>query len=87
MNEEQVFGIIIKEIRSERSLSQEILAKKSNLDRTYISQIETGKKSPTLSTVFKIAHALDVLPSELLLRVEERLGIACTITGGDSCAD
>lgn len=87
MDEEKAFGIIIKEIRAEKSLSQEILARKSNLDRTYISQIETGKKSPTLSTIFKIAHALDILPSELLLKVEERLGIAHNTIEGDSCAD
>ena len=73
MKEEQVFGKIIKEIRTNRSISQEKLSKITGLDRTFISLIETGKRNPTLTTIVKIANALNIKPSELLSEFEKRI--------------
>lgn len=42
-----------------KNMSQEDLAKKANVDRSYISQIESGKKIPSLSVLERIADALE----------------------------
>ena len=60
MKEEQIFGILLSEIRKNKSISQEKLSKITGLDRTFISLIETGKRNPTLTTITKIANGLDI---------------------------
>ena len=51
------FGLILKDLRNERGLSQQQLAFDSDLDRTYISLLERGLRLPTLGTVFKVASS------------------------------
>lgn len=51
----------------EKGLSQEDLAHLCELDRTYISGIERGKRNLSLINIFKIANALDVQPFSLLV--------------------
>ena len=53
-------GRKIRERRLRRGLVIEELARKTGLSKAYISQIETGKASPSLSTAEKLAQALDV---------------------------
>lgn len=67
---EDAFARVLKVVRQERGLSQEELGFESNCHRTYISQLERGLKSPSLSTLFRLAAALDISPSELVKRVE-----------------
>ena len=66
----QAFGAALREQRKIRNLSQEALAFESGLDRTYISLIELGQRSPTLDTMQKIARALEIEISVLVLRME-----------------
>ena len=73
MTPEKAFGRILKEIRHERSLSQEELGFESGYHRTYISLLERGRKSPSLNTIFQMAAALGILPSEILRRTETRV--------------
>lgn len=54
------FGKILKELRTERGLSQEDFALNVGLHRTYISQLERGLKSPSLRTIKKICNELNV---------------------------
>lgn len=68
---ETVFGIVLKRIRTELNLSQEELAFSSNLDRTYISLLERGKRQPSLSTIFALSNALNIKPSQLVDEVEK----------------
>ncbi len=63
------FGLKIREIRNRRGISQESLALRCALDRTYLSGIERGVRNPSLTNVLKIAAALDVHPSELFVDV------------------
>jgi transcriptional regulator with XRE-family HTH domain len=70
----QAFGKAVSELRAERNLSQEDAALASGIDRAYFGHIERATKSPTLKTVWKIAEALEVMPSELLRRAEKLLG-------------
>lgn len=57
-------GKRIKALRMEKGLSQEDLAYKSNLDRTYITYVENARKNVTIETLFKITQALDISLSE-----------------------
>jgi transcriptional regulator with XRE-family HTH domain len=54
-------------------MSQEALAAKCELDRTYISGIERGTRNPSLTNVLKIADSLDVSASELFAAAQRRL--------------
>ena len=56
----------MKRIRAKKKMSQGDIARALEVDRGYISNIENGKKNPTLATVAKIANALGVSPDELL---------------------
>jgi len=61
-----LFGLRVRELRSEKAISQEELAALTELDRTYISGIERGKRNLSLKNILKIASALNVTPSQLL---------------------
>ncbi len=61
-----LFGMRVRELRSEKAISQEELAALTDLDRTYISGIERGKRNLSLKNILKIASALNVTPSQLL---------------------
>jgi transcriptional regulator with XRE-family HTH domain len=54
------FGKKVREIRKEKGLSQEELAHKADLHRTYIGMIERAEKNITLLNIEKIANALEV---------------------------
>jgi transcriptional regulator with XRE-family HTH domain len=60
------FGERVREIRKEKGLSQEELAHKADLHRTYIGMIERAEKNITLLNIEKIANALEVNIKELL---------------------
>jgi transcriptional regulator with XRE-family HTH domain len=73
MNHRQAFGQALREIRTALQLSQDELAYRAGIDRTYVSILELGQKSPTLDVVFKIAHGLGLPPSDLLARTEAHM--------------
>lgn len=60
------FGDKLREIRNEKGFSQEKLALKCGLHRTYISDIERGSRNVSLKNIDKISKALDVSPKSLL---------------------
>jgi transcriptional regulator with XRE-family HTH domain len=61
----------IRSIRVRRGISQEELAFRAGLHRTYISLVERSKKSLTVDSLARIAAALDVGPSRLLANAEK----------------
>jgi transcriptional regulator with XRE-family HTH domain len=67
---EKSFGKVIQQLRQHHKLSQEELGFKSGYHRTYISQLERGIKSPSLKTIFSLAKALNIKPSDLINRVQ-----------------
>lgn len=76
MRAEQVsaaFGRVLREQRTSAQLSQEQLALNADVDRTFVSQMERGIRQPTLTTLFKLARALQVQPSTLVSRTEKQL--------------
>ena len=64
------FGNTLKQIRRKKSWSQEELAYKSGLDRTYISLLERGLRNPTLLTIFSLANCLGYQPNQFIKEVE-----------------
>ena len=59
------FGSKIRSLRLKKKLSQEKLAELADLHRTYIGQIETGKRNVALKNIAKLAEALGVSMKEL----------------------
>lgn len=62
----QKLGQNIKRIRLRRKMSQGDICRKLNMDRSYMSAIESGKKNITLGILEKLADALGVSVHELL---------------------
>jgi transcriptional regulator with XRE-family HTH domain len=56
----------LRTLRGRRGLTQEALAAKAGLSRTYLARLETARQDPTLSTLVKLATALGVKPARLL---------------------
>lgn len=67
-----VVGKVIQEIRERKNISQEVISGLADIGRTHLSAIERGVRKPTLETLFKIADALNVKPSEIVKTIEER---------------
>ncbi|HEI8751257.1 TPA: helix-turn-helix transcriptional regulator [Proteus mirabilis] len=62
------FGLNVSHWRKMRYLSQEKLAEIADLDRTYISSIERGKRNVSLLNIYKISMALEISPCDLLIK-------------------
>lgn len=65
-----MLGHELRKAREEARLTQEQLSTAATIDRTYISQLENNRKSPTVDVLFRLCDALGVSASSLLARVE-----------------
>ena len=72
-NINQALGLVLVKYRAIAKISQEELADRAGIHRTYVSQIERGLKSPTLSVLFQIATSLNTTASVLIAEVEHTL--------------
>jgi transcriptional regulator with XRE-family HTH domain len=70
---DKALGLAVRQLREERGLSQEQLARASGLHPTYISGIERGLRNPTWQSIGRLCRALGVKISELAV-LAERLG-------------
>lgn len=67
----QNFGEVLRLLRSQRGLTQQSLAERCDLDETYISLLERGRRQPTLSTIVALAKALEIDPCDFFIRMKE----------------
>ena len=68
----RVFAANLRRLRAAASLSQEELAHRADIDRTYVSALERGMYSATIDMVAKLAEVLEVEPAAMLMRARPR---------------
>lgn len=73
--EHVALGHAIRALRRPAGLSQDELAQRCGLHRTYVGGIERGERNPSFANLVKIARALQVRPSELLAQAESLTGV------------
>lgn len=66
------FGMRVKYLRQQRKMSQEDLALEINISKNYLSDVECGRRNPTLKVMNKIAKGLKVDLATLLLGVGDK---------------
>ena len=66
MNIREIFAKNLRTARRQKGLSQEELAHRADLDRTYISSLERNVYNPTIDVVARLADALEIEPASLL---------------------
>ena len=66
-------GKAIRDLRKEKGISQDVLSGFAGIARTHLTMIESGTKQANFETLWKIALALDIRPSELVARIEEEI--------------
>ena len=67
----KAFGRALKKIRLKKKLTQEDLSLDAQLARVYISELEYGKKIPSIETIFKLAKGLNIKCSKLMDLTEQ----------------
>ena len=65
-----MLGLELRNAREAAGLTQEELAHRAQVDRTYISMLENDRKSPTVEMLFRLCDAMDASPSTLIRKVE-----------------
>lgn len=70
--ERQAVGSVIRQLRMERRVSQEVLSGLAGIARSHLAMIEGGSKQPNFETIWRLANALNMRPHELVLRIEEK---------------
>jgi transcriptional regulator with XRE-family HTH domain len=69
-------GAAIRAARLQRGLSQDVLSGLAGIARTHLTMIESGAKHPNFETVWRLAAALEMRPSELVARIEKEIAAA-----------
>ena len=86
---QKLFGATVRKLRLQGGMSQEALAARASLKRTYLSDLERGHRNVSLATLERVADALNVHPSLLLaqfpvetdLPSQERTRLASKVSG------
>jgi transcriptional regulator with XRE-family HTH domain len=71
--EKRAFARVLMTLREERGITQETLAFDSGYHPKYISLLERGKYSPSLTAIIEISKALNITGADLIRRVESLL--------------
>jgi len=66
-------GETIRSLRIKKGITQEVLSGLAGIARTHLTMIESGKKQPNFETIWKIALALEMNPSELVSEMEQNI--------------
>lgn len=71
----RAFGQALREARKSKGISQEDLAEKSGLDRSFISLVERGIQIPNIVVLLKLAEVLGVSAADLIAKTEAAMGL------------
>ena len=66
-------GRIVRRLRRQRGLSQEVLSGLADISRSHLAEIESGKDNANVETLWHIASGLDIRLSDLFRRVEDEI--------------
>ena len=64
-------GMVIRQLRKERNLSQEVFSGFVGIARSHLAMIESGTKQPNFETIWRLAVAFEVPPHVLVKQIEE----------------
>ena len=64
-------GKVVRKLRKEKKLSQEVFSGFANLARSHLAMIENGDKQANFENIWRIANAFDMRPYELVKLIEE----------------
>ena len=66
----KAFGVVISRLRVQKGLTQERLSGLAGIARSHLVALENGEKTVKLDTMWRIADALEIRPSDLVCRTE-----------------
>ena len=66
----KAFGVVISKLRVQKGLTQEKMSGLAGIARSHLVALENGEKTVKLDTMWRIAEALEIRPSELIRRTE-----------------
>ena len=69
----QTTGAVIRKLRIQKGMTQDLLSGLAGIARTHLTMIENGTKQPNFETIWKIASALEMKPSELVAEIEKEI--------------
>jgi len=67
---QEALGQVVRELRTDRGLTQRQLGQAADVNETWVSHIEAGRTNPAWGTVARLAAALDVSIAEIAQRAE-----------------
>lgn len=66
----KITGIVVRELRTKKGLTQEVLSGLASIPRSHLAMIESGRISPKIDTLWKISEALGMKLSETIEQIE-----------------
>ena len=69
----EAIAAVIRRLRKQRKISQNVLSGLAGMERSHLGMVETGGRVPNLYTIWRIADALDMRPSEFVALIEEEM--------------
>ena len=71
MDMRRLVGLNFARLRKDRGFTQERFAETSGFTQQYVSDLERGRRNPTVVTLFHLASALGVTPADLVAELDE----------------
>ena len=68
-----ITGRVIRQLRTERGMSQEVLSGLAAISRSHLAEIESGRDKANVDTLWRIAGALEIRLSDLIRQVEDEI--------------
>lgn len=66
-------GRVIRRLRTQKHMTQDLLSGLAGIARSHLSMIENGTKQANTETLWRIALALEMMPSELIAAIEQEI--------------
>ena len=70
----KAFGVVVSTLRVQKGLTQESLSGLAGIARSHLAALEKGEKTVRLDTLWRIAEALEISPSEMIRMIENERG-------------